>query len=163
RPPFQHLLAVFILFAIPIVRVTVQGVRQLLPHERGMLAGRRLARIEQRRTCAPHHGRRDAVLLVGSDDLVELLHLLQTEDDHSGRSQLGPPLRRAVAWRLAQRQVQREQRGEYVVLKLPCARARGGWNSVGIEQVEERLLRVESRGDKAFRLDTLPTAPLDAY
>ena len=62
-PELQHGAAVLVSDRAPI-RISAQAIGQFLPHERGVPAGRRLARIEHRRTRSPHHRGRDRSGLV---------------------------------------------------------------------------------------------------
>src|SRR5262245_22709368 len=101
---------------------------------------RRLGRVEQGWATPPHNRLRDLALLVGRDDLMKLLQPLQAEDDHAGAIQLRPLLRGAVARWLAQSEVEREQRGDRVVLKLLCLLADSIGNRRRVEQLKECLL-----------------------
>src|SRR5262245_31832814 len=47
-PELEHGAAVLLAQALPILRIAVHMVRQLLPHERGVAGSRRRARIETR-------------------------------------------------------------------------------------------------------------------
>ena len=60
-----------IFFLVPIRGIAIQAIRQLLPHESGVSAGRRLGRIEQGWASPPHHGRRNGTGLVVAHDVAE--------------------------------------------------------------------------------------------
>ena len=79
---------------------------------------RRLTGIEQRRTRAPHHGRRDRPGLVMTNDVEELVDVIETDDGHERLRQLGMFGGGRVARRLVKIEVEGEQRREQVVLKL---------------------------------------------
>ena len=88
-PEREHRAAVLVARAVPVRRVAVEAIGQLLPHEGRCAAGRRLARIEQRRARAPHHGRRDRAGLVMAHDVAELVEVVEAHDHHEGLRQFG--------------------------------------------------------------------------
>src|SRR5439155_213148 len=82
------------------------------PHEGRVLAGRCLARIEQRRTRAPHHGRRDRAGFMVTDNVEELIDMIEPHDDHESSRKLWPLSTRRISWRLTQIDMQSKQRRE---------------------------------------------------
>ena len=126
----------------------MHAIGQLLPHEGGVAAGRRLARIEQRRARAPHHRRRDGAGLVVAHDVAELVDVVEPHDHHEGLRQLGVLGARAVARRLAQIEIEREQRRQQIVLEALRAVADVARQQRVVEQVEKGLVRIERRRDE---------------
>ena len=82
-----------------------------------------LARIEQGRTRAPHHGGRHGAGLVVPDDVEKLVDVIETDDGHERVRQLGMIRGGEVARRLVEIEVEREQGRQQVVPK-PSARSR---------------------------------------
>ena len=113
-----------------------------------MLAGRRLRGVEERRARAPRDGRGNLAALMRRDDVVELPEALQADDEHECAVQLRSLRSGGPTRRLAERDVQREERGEEIVLEASGARADLGRHGVGREQVEEGLLRVQAGRDE---------------
>ena len=109
--------AMLVAQAVPVAGIAVQAIRQLLPHEGGVAAGRRLARIEQGRARAPHHRRRDGAGLVMAHDVAELVDMVEPHDHHERLRQFGVIGAGAVARRLAEIEMKGEQRRQQIVLK----------------------------------------------
>src|SRR5262245_12542729 len=137
--------------AIPILRVAMQPVWQLLPHERSMAARRGLALVEQSRARAPHHGRRNRTALVMTHDIGELVHMVETEDDHEGTFKLRMRGAGGIVRRLAQIEIESKQRRQDVVLELRRLRANSVGHQSAREQVDEGLVRIERGRDEVAR------------
>ena len=116
------------LSCIPTGGIAVKAIGHFLPHERRVLALRCLAGIEQGRARSPHHGRRDGARLMMPDDVEELVDVIETDDGHEGVRQLGMIRGGEVARRLVKIEVEREQRGQQVVLKARGPLANLGWH-----------------------------------
>ena len=134
--------------AVPVVGIAVHAIGQLLPHERGVAAGRRLARIEHGRAGAPHHRRRDGAGFVMAHDVAELVHVIEPHDHHERLRQLGVIGARAVARRLAEIEVKSEQRRQQIVLEALRPVPNVARHRCGIDEIEKGLVRVERGGDE---------------
>src|SRR5262249_24984588 len=99
-------------------------VRQLLPHERGVAVSPRLAPGEQGRARAPHYRRRNGAGLVVAHDVGELVDVVEAEDHHERARKLAALGAGAVARRLGETKMQREQRRQQIVLEARWARSR---------------------------------------
>ena len=63
-----------------------------------------------------------------ANDLEELVDVIETDDGHEGVRQLGMIRGGEVARRLVKIEVEREQRGQQVVLKARGPLANPGWH-----------------------------------
>src|SRR6185437_12434806 len=122
---------------VPIRGIAMQAVGRFFPHEGGVQAGRRLARIEERRAGAPHDGGRYPALLVMPDHLGELVEVLETHDYHEGAVEFRMMRGGCVARRLLQNEVEREERRDEVVGEGGGPVAQERWQKRRIEQLEE--------------------------
>ena len=136
---------------LPASWVAPQAVRDLLPHERGVVAERRLRRIEEGGAGAPHHRRRHRARFVVAHDLGVLREVFEAEDHHERSFQVGVPLRGAIARGLLETEVQGKEGCDQVVAERGGTLAPGE-GQVGLRQeLEEGLLRVEARGHEMPR------------
>ena len=78
-----------------------------------------------------------------ANDVEELIHVIQPEDHHEGAIKLRVIGARSVAGRFRQIEIQREQRGEQVVLEARDLIANAVRKERIIKQIEKCLVRVE--------------------
>ena len=147
---------------VPIRRIAIDAIGKFFPHERGVLARRRLGWIEQRRASAPHHGWRNGAGLVVAHDLAKRVHVVEAENHHEGAGELRMRGARAVARRLSEIEVEREQRRQEIVAEVLRALAQLARKELVSEKIEKRLVRIERGGDEMFREDDFAVAGFDA-
>src|SRR5689334_18445800 len=87
-PELKHDFSMLATRRVPARRIAVEPIRQFLPHESRVAARRRLARIEQCRAGAPHHGWRDRPRLVMTHDVEKLIDVIESHDHHEGLRKL---------------------------------------------------------------------------
>src|SRR5487761_1412505 len=103
---------------VPIARIAVQPIGQLLPHESGVPAGWSLAWVKACRTGSPHDGRRNGAGLVMADQIGELVDMIEPHDHHEATVELRPFRRDLVPWRFAEVEIKCEKRRNEIVLEV---------------------------------------------
>ena len=81
-------------------------------------------------------------------DVAELVHVIEPHDHHERLRQLGVIGARAVARRLAEIEVKREQRRQQIVLEALRPIANVARHRCRIDEIEKGLVRVERGGDE---------------
>ena len=97
-----------------------------------------------------------------TNDVEELIEVVEADDGHEGARQLRVIRRGQVAWRLVQVEVEREQRRQQVVAKALGPLPNLSRHDRGIEKLEVGLMGVQRRCDQLARPYQLAVARLDA-
>ena len=97
-----------------------------------------------------------------ADDVAELVEMIEAHDHHQGLRELRMFGARRIVRRLAQIEVEREQRREQIVLEAVDAVADFGGDERVIEQIEKGLMRIERGDDEMPRADEFAVGGLDA-
>src|SRR4030095_6409697 len=100
--------------------------------------------------------------LVMPHNFGELLELLQAQDHHECKFELRILVSRPICRRLAQIQIQGEERSHEVVAKALRFSPPLRWNPLLVDQFQKRLLRIESRRHKVSCAKNISRLSFDA-